>query len=213
MLSEKAEEFLKRRQSNPKQKDFFDSKAASWDEISVHESSKVGHIADLLEICPDDVILDVGTGTGIMIPQYLSRAVAGHVTAVDYSHKMIDMARLKYPESERLDYRVMDIYDLNEEYVYDKAVCYSCFPHFPDPMGAIEVISRAVKPNGILVIAHSSSKEHINSVHTNGGEQICRDFLPDVDIMGELFSECGLNVVFKEDDAEYYIIKGKKEIR
>lgn len=213
MLSEKAEQFLKCRQSNPKQRDFFDSRASSWDTISIHESAKVSYIADLLEIHPDDRILDVGTGTGIMIPQYLSRATAGHVTAVDYSSKMIEMARSKYRESERLDYRVMDIYDLKEESVYDKAVCYSCFPHFPDPMGAIEVISRAVKPDGVLVIAHSSSKEHINSVHTNGGEQICRDFLPDADVMEELFSECGLSVTFKEDDAEYYIVKGRKDVR
>lgn len=77
-------------------------------------------------------------------------------------------------------------------------------------MKAIDVISKTVRPGGTFVIAHSSSKEHINNVHTNGGERICRDYLPDMDVMKELFSECGLEVTFEEDDAEYYIIKGRR---
>lgn len=210
MLSDKAEKFLERRQSNPKQKDFFNEKALSWDTITIHDPEKVERIADLLDIAPDDSILDVGTGTGVMIPQYLSRISGGHITAVDYSQKMIDVARSKFPESEKLEYRVEDIYDLDDDGKYDIAVCYSCFPHFPDPMKAIDVISKTVRPGGTFVIAHSSSKEHINNVHTNGGERICRDYLPDMDVMKELFSECGLEVTFEEDDAEYYIIKGRR---
>jgi ubiquinone/menaquinone biosynthesis C-methylase UbiE len=83
---------------NPKQKDFFNEKARIWDEITVHNLEKVQYIAELLGIHSDDRILDIGTGTGIMIPFYEKYLVDGSVVAVDYSEKMIEMARSKYPE-------------------------------------------------------------------------------------------------------------------
>lgn len=210
MASERMEDFLSRRSRNPKQREFFDERAEVWDEMSVHDMAKVSYIADLLDISGDMSVLDVGTGTGVMIPSYLERLQGGHVTALDYSESMISVARRKHPESDSLTYRVMDLYDLDESGVYDRVVCYSCFPHFPDPIGAIAVLTRALKPGGLLCIAHSSSKDHINHVHEAGGREICNDYLPDMDVMVEMFSSAGLETVSSRDDDEYYIVIGRK---
>lgn len=208
-MSDEVEQYLRSRKRNPKQKEFFDDKAGIWDEISVHDIGKVGYIAGLLELRDGMEVLDVGTGTGVMIPFYLDGMKGGRVTAIDYSPAMIGMARAKHPESGRLRYRTMDLYDLDERQVYDRVVCYSCFPHFPDPMKALEVLSKALKPSGTLCIAHSSSKDHINHVHECGGKEICNDFLPDIGLMIEMFGEAGLETVFSRDDEEYYIIIGR----
>ena len=85
---------------NPKKKNFFNEKAEIWDEITVHNLEKVQYITEMLGIHGDDRILDVGTGTGIMIPFYERYLVNGSVVAVDYSEKMIEVARSKYPEKE-----------------------------------------------------------------------------------------------------------------
>ncbi len=209
-LSDKVLDFLSRRKRNPKQKEFFNDRADDWDSMSIHDPVKVEYITDLLQVKGDDSILDVGTGTGVMIPHYLDRLVDGHVTAVDFSENMIAIARSKYPESERLDYKVMDIYDLDDVDRFDKVVCYSCFPHFPDPMGAIEVMSRSIKKGGSFCIAHSSSKEHINHVHETGGSEICTDYLPEMDVMCEIFHVNNLEVTFTRDDDDYYVVIGKK---
>ena len=210
LLSPKVKEFLSKRKRNPKQMDFFNEKAGTWDETSIHDMSKVDYITDLLNIEENSRILDVGTGTGVMIPGYLSRIVDGHVNAIDYSENMIAVARSKYPESEKLSYTVGDIYKLKERDVYDRVVCYSCFPHFPDPMEAIHILSHALKKGGTLTVAHSSSKDHINKVHSTGGEEICNDYLPELDVMSEMFSAHNLDIVFTRDDEDYYIVIGKK---
>ncbi len=208
-MTDEVERYLRSRKRNPKQKEFFNDKAGVWDEISVHDLGKLAYITDLLELSDGMEILDVGTGTGIMIPFYLDRMSGGRITAIDYSPAMIEIAKAKHPESERLSYRTMDLYDLDEQHVYDRVVCYSCFPHFPDPMKALKVLSRTLKPSGTLCIAHSSSKDHINHVHECGGEEISNDFLPDIRLMIEMFEEAGLETVFSRDDEEYYIIIGR----
>ena len=143
-----------------------------------------------------------------MIPHYLRRLTSGSVTAVDFSERMIECASAKNPPSERLSYLVSDVCALPPSHGFDLAVCYSCFPHFPDPRKAIRSLAGTLAPGGRLVIAHSDSKEFINHVHTNGGEEISTDYLPDALIMSELFEEQGLETVFSRDDSEYYIVIG-----
>lgn len=209
-LSAKALDFLSRRQPNGKQKEFFDSHAEEWDEINHNDPSKLEYISDILDIEGNESILDVGTGTGVMIPYYQERLRGGSITALDFSPWMILRASLKYPPSDGLRYVMKDVCDLEPTGSYDLIVCYSCFPHFPDPQRALRAMSGALKQGGRLAIAHSSSKEFINHVHSCGGEEISRDFLPDAGIMGELFAEQGIDTVFSRDDGDYYIVIGRK---
>jgi demethylmenaquinone methyltransferase/2-methoxy-6-polyprenyl-1,4-benzoquinol methylase len=211
MISEKTERYLENRSMNPKQKEFFDERADVWDDITVHDRDKVERIARLLGIHPSDSILDVGTGTGVMIPYYLERlGPDGRITAVDYSPKMISRASSKYPPSDRLSYIVSDVCSLHPGPRYDIAVCYCCFPHFPDPLKAARAIAATLRDGGMLWIAHSSSKNDINRVHESAGTEVCRDYLPDADVMKEILGSCGIKTVFSEDDAEYYIVGGRK---
>ncbi len=205
-------DFLNRRAFNPKQMGFFDERAAIWDDITVHDRLKVERITSLLGIEEDYAILDVGTGTGIMIPFYESHLTTGRICAIDYSEGMIEQARSKYPEPEHplVSYRVQDLYQADFGPVFDLVVCYSCFPHFPDPLKAISVLGGCLKEGGRLAIAHSSSKEHINKVHEDGGEEICTDFLPEMDIMRYMMEMAGLRSEFEQDDSEYYIMIARK---
>lgn len=41
--------------------------------------------------------MDVGTGTGVMIPFYEEKLTSGSILAVDYSEKMIEVAKKKSP--------------------------------------------------------------------------------------------------------------------
>lgn len=204
------DDYLGKRARNPKQREFFDERADQWDSNVFHDPARVSYITGLLGLSDGCDVLDVGTGTGVMVPYYLDAMDGGHVTAIDYSERMISVARSKMPESDRLSYRVQDLYSLNEKECYDRVVCYSCFPHFPDPVEAIAVLTRALRPGGLLCIAHSSSKEHINHVHREGGEVISNDYLPPADLMSRMFSEAGLETVFSRDDDDYYVVIGRK---
>jgi ubiquinone/menaquinone biosynthesis C-methylase UbiE len=204
---------MKEKNLNPKQKDFFNQKAGVWDEITVHNLEKVKYIAELMGIRNDDKILDVGTGTGVMIPFYERCLVDGCVVAVDYSDKMIDAARLKYPEKEHtlISYRVSDVYELTYQGDFDLVVCYSCFPHFVNQPLAIEVLSKALRKGGRLVVAHSDSAKTINGVHMNCGVEIGNDFLPSMQRLKQIMKDSGLAVTFERDDEDYFICIGRKD--
>ena len=192
---------------NPKQRAFFNEKAGIWDKITVHNPKKVQYITELIGIRSNDKILDVGTGTGIMIPFYEKYLVDGRVVAVDYSEKMIEVARSKYPEKEHpmVSYVVSDVYELKYDAEFDVVVCYSCFPHFVDQPLALKILSKALKKGGRLVVAHSDSAKTINGVHMNGGVEIGNDFLPSMELLKQMMKESGLAVTFERDDEDYFI--------
>ncbi len=197
---------------HPKQKDFFNEKAEVWDEISIHDLEKVEYIVELQKINSGDKILDVGTGTGIMIPFYEKHLIDGSVVAIDYAEKMIAVARSKYPEEEHpmISFLVSDVYDLEYYEEFDLVMCYSCLPHFVDKPLAIQILSKALKKGGRLVVAHSDSADEINGVHMNTGGEIKNDFLPDMQQLEQIMKENGLRVRFSRDDESYFICIARK---
>ena len=197
---------------SPKKRAFFNEKAAIWDEITVHNLKKVQYIVDQLRIQCDDRILDVGTGTGIMIPFYEKYLVNGCVVAVDYSEKMIEAARSKFPEKEhpQISFVVSDVYNLKYDADFDLVVCYSSFPHFADQSLAIKLLSKALRKGGRLAVAHSDSAKTIKGVHMNGGVEIGNDFLPSMERLKQLIKENGLDVIFERDDENYFICIARK---
>jgi ubiquinone/menaquinone biosynthesis C-methylase UbiE len=197
---------------NPKKKEFFNEKAGIWDEITVHNLEKVQYIIEMLRIHGDDRILDVGTGTGILIPFYEKYLANGSVVAVDYSEKMIEVARSKYPEKEHplISYLVSDVYDLKYDADFDLVVCYSCFPHLVNKPLAIKILARALKKGGCLAVAHSNSAKEINETHMNSGVEVGNDLLPNMEILKQMMKESGLEVTFERNDENYFICIARK---
>lgn len=197
---------------NSKKKGFFNDKAEVWDEISVHNLEKVQYISELLDIRGDDRILDVGTGTGIMIPFYERYLVDGRVVAVDHSEKMIEVARSKYPEKKHpmISYLVSDVYELKYDADFDLVVCYSCFPHFVNQLLALKILSKALKKGGRLAVAHSDAAKKINGIHMNCGAEIGNDFLPSMEVIKQMMKDSGLAVTFERNDENYFICLAKK---
>jgi len=196
--------------NGPKQ-DFYSEHAECWDMHDTRDTKKISYVLDLLELKGGEDILDVGTGTGVLIPFY-ERHGPAHVKAIDTSEKMISVAREKYPKDihNNVDFVVQDLYDLDERSVYDRVVCYSCFPHFRDQSTAIIILASTLKDGGILAILHSESREYIRYMHESRGEAVPHDALPDLAVMERMFIDAGLSVVMKRDDEEYYFVIGRK---
>jgi len=195
------------------QKEFFNKLADEWDNISVHEERKVRYITSLLKLKGDEKILDVGTGTGVMIPFYEEYLTSGSVRAVDFSERMIDRCKEKFPSSEhpRITFETADVYDLRYNGEFDVVMSYSSFPHFTDHQRAIDIFAKALRPGGQFAIAHSSSRDHINHIHSNSSSHIQNDVLPCLEELSSMFGKAGLFVTFEQSDDEYHIIIGKKQ--
>ena len=49
-------------------RDYFNSVAENWDQIVNHDPGKIEGILTLAGVKEGDIVLDVGTGTGVLIP-------------------------------------------------------------------------------------------------------------------------------------------------
>jgi len=195
------------------QKEFFNKLADEWDDISVHEEKKVRYITSLLDLKGDEKILDVGTGTGVMIPFYEEHLTTGSVLAVDFSENMIRRCKEKFPSSKHphITFETADIYDLKFDGEFDVVMSYSCFPHFTEHQKAIDIFAKTLRPGGKYALAHSASRHHINHIHSHSSSEIQEDVLPSLEELEPMFEKAGLFVTFEQSDNDYHIIIGKKQ--
>lgn len=144
---------------------YFDERADSWDESGCSGESRVqGAVLSLVDLKPGDTVLDLGCGTGVMVPFYLA-AQAGKIVAVDVSEKMVERAREKFGNEPSVELRASDALSLDEGERFDAAVIYNAYPHFPDKLALVEKVYRMLKPSGRFVVAHGSGKDAINRHH------------------------------------------------
>jgi ubiquinone/menaquinone biosynthesis C-methylase UbiE len=192
---------------------FFDRLAEDWDESVDHDPGKLERIAGLLGLEPGDTVLDVGCGTGVMVPYLLERVGEnGRIVAVDISPKMMEVARGKFPPEEypNVEFIAADVNETRWENGYDAVLCYSCFPHFRDQRATLRHLSQGLKTGGTLAVAHSESRDAINVVHANGPDEIRDDYLPPSDEIAEMMADAGLEITETIDDEEMFVVVGRK---
>jgi len=121
-----------------------------------------------LPISTGDAVLDIGTGTGVIIP--VLRSIVGNngfLTAMDYAEKMLNQALLKMP-AERI-FIAADIHSTPlTNGTFNAAVCFNCFPHFQDKHRAFSEMYRILKPGGaffgsipFLVGVHADPHDYV----------------------------------------------------
>lgn len=194
------------------QKAYFNSVADVWDEICKHDMAKVEYFLDLLEIKPGDYVLDVGTGTGILISNLYDRVTPiGQIKAVDLSDRMIEIAKNKY-NYDNVIFRCRDVLSLDgDEGKYDHIICYSMFPHFQSRKEeAIKKLSGKLKKGGRLMVCHSQSRNAINRLHKKIEGAVQKDHLPTMDRMSQYFLNADLKPLSIINNDDMYVIMGSK---
>ena len=195
------------------QKEFFNQRACEWDKITTHDADKIEYILSVLHLKGCEKILDVGTGTGVLIPFYTKHLSSGTIIAIDFSENMIKNASSKFPQDmyPQVEFVVFDVYDLNYSSQFDIVMCYSCFPHFNNKPLALSILHKTLKPQGKLVIAHSNSRDEINNTHMNSGNEISKDILPSISVLKNMITDAGFEVIFDRDDTDFFMIVAKKK--
>lgn len=108
-----------------------------------------------LDPSPGKRILDVGTGTGVLV-HALAPLVdpGGEVVGVDLSNVMLEEARSRVPSGiENLRFERQDAQALSfEDNTFDAAMSSIVFQHLPDPEAALDEMVRVTKPGGVVTI-------------------------------------------------------------
>ena len=190
------------------QVEFFNSIAEKWDSTINVDEKKINKLLSQISISNGDSILDVGTGTGVLIPFYKELNRDGEITGVDISEGMLSVAKRKFGQLSNVRFEVLDIENDSIEKKFDKIVLYSMFPHLNNRVEAVKkLVNNNLKENGKLLIAHSDSREFLNNLHSNADERVSEDRLIDVNKQKEAFEKASLKVTKAyEDDEIYYLV-------
>ena len=192
-------------------RNFFNRAASDWDQRVKHDHRKIKEtISSLPELDFEcNQILDVGSGTGVLVPflkgRYGCEAV---ITEFDYAREMIKRAEEKYKSYSNINFIVGDFYTypLQEEY-YSLVICYSVFPHFADKKQVLKNSYSCLKKAGLLVIFHSESREAINEMHHSKKCQLPEEaILPPADEVAGMARDMGFKVITEIDNSQKYLL-------
>jgi ubiquinone/menaquinone biosynthesis C-methylase UbiE len=195
------------------QRDFFDSRAREWEQNCYPKEVRVrlGELVPEFDLKPAARVLDVGTGSGVLIP-YIRHAIGleGRLCAFDLSRPMVRQARMKpllpldlvlQADAQRLPFGAG---------VFDNVICFAAFPHFDDPALAVREMARVARSGARVVIAHLLSREEL-ARHHGGHKAVADDILPDDELMSVFFREAGLEDPFIEDRPGRYLARARKQ--
>jgi ubiquinone/menaquinone biosynthesis C-methylase UbiE len=194
-------------------KTFFDRHAASWDErfYDAEGRARLSELVDSFGLTAGNAVLDVGTGTGALLP-FLRHAISnkGWLAAMDFSFKMLQQAaqRHKLADATLLNASIESIPFRSRQ--FDCVTCFGAFPHFPDKEKALLEMARVLRPGGKLAIAHLKSAEEINQLHGQIGGAVAHDRLPDPEALRLLMEGSGLIDISMVNQPGRFIAQGRK---
>jgi ubiquinone/menaquinone biosynthesis C-methylase UbiE len=195
--------------------EYFDQLAPTWDEEVTPERLRcLGEIVEELGVKPGDHVLDIGSGTGVLVPFLVAElGNEGKVVALDFSMEMLVQAQSKsFPPIVGFAQADVLAIPLADDSV-DLAVCNSAFPHFSDKARALKEIARVLRNNGRLVICHTMSREKINELHQSIGGAVASDLLPEEYELRGLIKQARLKMIHFEDGQERYLVTAEKSAR
>ncbi len=189
-------------------KEFFNRAAHDWDEkyATVHLSTFLEKTVPKFGLRKGQDVLDVGTGTGLLIPYQLDCVgSSGSVTAIDYATKMMEKCRLKFSSLKNLNIRLLNVEQLDyPPETFHVAICFGVFPHIPNKPEALLQINRALKLGGRFIIAHALSSHEIE-IHHRKAPTVAFDALPKNGEMKNLLKSAGFDDVSITDQPGCYL--------
>jgi len=194
------------RRTNELQRDFFGRLTHVFDPpLPEGVPQRLKRIVASGKIVAGDVVLDVGTGTGILIPliqQYGPEAIL----ACDLSEAMLLRLQEHYPDAKTLlgDVRDLTLPNMTIDVVFMNA----CYPNIVDKPGAFSNIGRMMNKGGRLVISHPMGKSFID--HLRPGSPFPLDDFPERPEAETLLQPHGFEIQEFVDEPKLYILVAAK---
>ncbi|MGN2642140.1 MULTISPECIES: class I SAM-dependent methyltransferase [Nocardia] len=160
----------------------FDRVAAGYDrQIAWSEKLLLGNARAWAVAQASGTVVEIGVATGLNLPLYDSQVT--HVTAVDLSQQMLDIARDRIPatDTDRFTLRHGDVEHLDlPDACVDTVVSTYTFCTIPDPLAAAREAFRVLRPGGRFVLAeHGPARNRLANTIMRAAETITVRFAAD----------------------------------
>ncbi len=191
-----------------KRKSYFNKRADTWDDQFYPQmpTTFLEKFIPRFGLKPGQNILDIGTGTGILIP-FLLQSVesAGSITAIDYAEKMVKICQSKYSHIKNVTIELQDVKKLNfPSDTFDAVTCFRLFPHLENKEQALTNLYLVLKYGGKLIIAHNLSSAEIKG-HHNISLAVAHNVLPKEPEMKRFLNRVGFMNISIEDKPGHYL--------
>ena len=187
--------------------EFLDRISETWDHDEVRSTpARIGSILAKTGIEPGMRVLDLGTGTGVLLP-YLSELVGenGCVVAVDISIGMLSQAISKFSSLPNLKFEKKDFEKEPVEGRFDLIYLYCVYPHLHNPEKTLRrLVHNNLTEGGRIIIAFPSDENFINNIHREKKAE--SDLLPSAPILAERISGWRLKARVEGYSSEEFII-------
>ena len=162
---------------------------------------RLEQIVAAADVSESETVLDVGAGTGILIPR-IRPYRPGRIIACDLSQKMLDRLRGNYPEVETIRSDVRDL-TLPEDSI-DAVFLNACYPNIADKDGAFSNIFRMMRPGGRMVVSHPLGRGFVESLRKSSPFPL--DALPTRSEAERLFPPIGFDIRSLVDEPDLFIL-------
>ncbi len=153
----------------------------------------------------NDAVLDVGSGTGVLVP-IIRKYAPSRIYACDLSENMLAQLKRNHPEATTIQADVKDLGlpDASVDVVFINA----CYPNIAAKAEAFANIARIMKTGGRMVIAHPLGKAFVESLRRNAPYPL--DDFPDKAQAEDLLRPFGFEIREFIDEEGLYILRANK---
>jgi ubiquinone/menaquinone biosynthesis C-methylase UbiE len=114
---------------------------------------------EMLQLQPDDTVLEIGFGGGYLIERMASIVTRGRITGVDFSNDVVEFCRKRFGtliQTGRIDLHCASAESLPfAAGMFSKICTVNTIYFWPDPPAVLRELRRVLKENGVLSISFS----------------------------------------------------------
>ena len=189
------------------QRRFFDSVVDIFEKPLPKEvERRLSYIVSLAKIKSSSVVLDVGTGTGALIPHIL-KCRPKEIIACDLSEKMLEKLKEKYPEVKTHQAHVKDLPlpDASIDIAFFNAV----WPNIGDKPSTLKNLYRMFGQGGKIVISHPEGRLFVSKLKASVPFPL--NHLPDFYEIDAFFKKFSFVIKKYIDKEKLYFVLAEKE--
>ncbi len=133
-------------------------------------------------VSPNDNVLDVGSGTGLVAQHAMQRATSdGHVACLEPTPFMLDSLHVKFSHTPNIDVTEGTVESIPfDDDAFDVILCHQAFQYFEDLPQAFREMYRVLRPGGTMAggVWSGPQDQHLGLLESSFREYLGDEFAP-----------------------------------